>query len=46
MYKAIALTIALVSFIYLLLLWAMPLPKVAYPCPINKEFTALCGRIK
>jgi hypothetical protein len=46
MYKVIALTIALVTMVYMLLLWAMPLPKVAYPCPINKEFMSICGRIR
>lgn len=46
MYKAIALTVALVTLVYMLLLWAIPLPEVAYPCPINNEFTALCGRFR
>lgn len=43
MYKAIALTVALVSFIYLLLLLASPLPEIDYHCAVNKASLAYCG---
>ena len=43
MYKAIALTVALVSFIYLLLLLASPLPEIHYHCEVSKASLAYCG---
>jgi hypothetical protein len=46
MYKAIALTAVLITSIYLLLLWAAPLPEIKYPCPIHKHSLPSCGVIR